>query len=90
MPVLFDMQDRPYGYGVRDDYGLPRLEHALQGCPDTIFIGHGQPFGQKYQQMYLPTIVQAIRKVLLNPVVLFPIDEKVPKSMGGYFSRKWL
>jgi len=44
MPVLFDMQDRPLGYGLRDDYGLPRLEHALQACPDTIFIGHGPTF----------------------------------------------
>lgn len=44
MPVLFDMQDRPYGYGVRDDFGLPRLEHALRQCPDTVFIGHGPTF----------------------------------------------
>ncbi|HCS73457.1 MAG TPA: hypothetical protein DIW17_06250, partial [Clostridiales bacterium] len=44
MPVLFDMQDRPEGYGVRDDYGLPKLEHALRTCPDTVFIGHGPTF----------------------------------------------
>ena len=44
MPVLFDMQDHPYGYGVRDNYGLPKLEHALQECPETIFIGHGPTF----------------------------------------------
>ena len=44
LPVLFDMQDRQWGYGVRDDHGLPRLEHALKECPDTIFIGHGPTF----------------------------------------------
>jgi hypothetical protein len=42
--VLFDMQDRPDGYGLRDDYGLPRLERALKTCPDTVFIGHGPTF----------------------------------------------
>jgi predicted TIM-barrel fold metal-dependent hydrolase len=44
MPVLFDLQDRPEGYGLRDDHGLPRLERALQQCPDTVFIGHGPTF----------------------------------------------
>ncbi len=44
LPVLFDMQDRPEGYGLRDDYGLPRLENALRECPDTVFIGHGPTF----------------------------------------------
>ena len=44
LPVLFDMQDRPEGYGVRDDHGLPKLEHALKECPDTVFIGHGPTF----------------------------------------------
>jgi len=44
LPVLFDMQDRPDGYGLRDDYGLPKLEHALKTCPETIFIGHGPTF----------------------------------------------
>jgi len=44
LPVLFDMQDRPDGYGLRDDLGLPKLEHALQACPDTVFIGHGPTF----------------------------------------------
>ncbi len=43
-PVLFDMQDGEYGYGVRDDYGLPKLERALRECPETIFIGHGPTF----------------------------------------------
>lgn len=44
LPVLFDMQDRPDGYGVRDDYGLPKLEGALKACPGTVFIGHGPTF----------------------------------------------
>ena len=44
MPVLFDMMDRPTGYGLRDDFGLPKLEHALQACPGTVFIGHGPTF----------------------------------------------
>jgi len=44
LPVLFDMQDRPEGYGLRDEFGLPRLEHALQSCPETVFIGHGPTF----------------------------------------------
>lgn len=44
LPVLFDMQDSLNSYGLRDDYGLPRLERALQACPDTIFIGHGPTF----------------------------------------------
>lgn len=44
LPVLFDMQDRPDGYGLRDDCGLPGLEHALKTCRDTVFIGHGPTF----------------------------------------------
>ncbi len=44
LPVLFDMQDRPDGYGLRDSLGLPRLERALQASPETIFIGHGPTF----------------------------------------------
>jgi len=44
LPILFDMQDSPVGYGLRDDYGLPKLEHALQACPKTVFIGHGPTF----------------------------------------------
>lgn len=44
LPVLFDMQDRPDGYGLRDEFGLPRLQRALQHCPDTVFIGHGPTF----------------------------------------------
>ncbi len=44
LPVLFDMMDGPYSYGLCDDYGLPKLEHALKTCPDTVFIGHGPTF----------------------------------------------
>lgn len=44
MPVLFDMMDCAHSYGLRDDLGLPKLEYALQRCPDTVFIGHGPTF----------------------------------------------
>lgn len=44
LPVLFDMQDRPEGYGLRDNYGLPKLERTLRACPETVFIGHGPTF----------------------------------------------
>jgi uncharacterized protein len=44
LPVLFDMQDGVNGYGLRDSAGLPRLEHALQTCPETVFVGHGPTF----------------------------------------------
>lgn len=44
LPVLFDMQDRPDGYGLLDAHGLPRLENALRNCPETVFIGHGPTF----------------------------------------------
>jgi hypothetical protein len=44
LPVLFDMQDRADGYGLRDEFGLPRLERALRACPQTTFIGHGPTF----------------------------------------------
>lgn len=43
-PVLFDMMDSEYGYGLRDDCGLPKLEDALKRCPETIFIAHGPTF----------------------------------------------
>ncbi len=43
-PILFDMKDVPYGYGLCDSLGLPQLEHALQACPETTFIGHGPTF----------------------------------------------
>ena len=44
MPVLFDMNDSEISYGLRDNPGLPRLEHALRECPRTVFIGHGPTF----------------------------------------------
>jgi uncharacterized protein len=44
LPVLFDMMDCQHSYGLRDDFGLPKLEHALQACPETVFIGHGPTF----------------------------------------------
>ena len=44
LPILFDMQDSEDSYGLRDDYGLPKLEHTLQACPETVFIGHGPTF----------------------------------------------
>lgn len=45
-PVLFDMVAKlGYGhYGVVDEPGQPRLERALAGCPQTVFIGHGPGF----------------------------------------------
>lgn len=43
MPVLFDMNVK-ICYGVEDAPGLPRLERALQQCPETTFIGHGPAF----------------------------------------------
>ena len=44
LPIIFDMNDSPINYGLRDDYGLPKLERALQECPDTILVGHGPTF----------------------------------------------
>jgi len=44
LPILFDMNSHPTYYGLRDDPGLPRLEKALQECPETVFIGHGPSF----------------------------------------------
>lgn len=44
LPITFDMNDNPIHYGLRDDYGLPRLERTLQECPETVFVGHGPTF----------------------------------------------
>lgn len=44
LPIIFDMNDNPVHYGLRDDPGLPRLERALRACPDTVFVGHGPTF----------------------------------------------
>ena len=45
LPFLFHIS--PYGtnpYGIIDEKGLPGLEGALKRHPETIFIGHSQPF----------------------------------------------
>lgn len=44
LPIIFDMNDNPVHYGLRDDYGLPRLEKTLRECPDTVLVGHGPTF----------------------------------------------
>jgi len=44
LPIIFDMNDNPVYYGLRDDAGLPRLEKALQECPNTVLVGHGPTF----------------------------------------------
>ena len=44
LPIIFDMNDNPVYYGLRDDPGLPRLERALQECPETTLVGHGPTF----------------------------------------------
>lgn len=44
-PIIFHLYDRFGGsYGLVDDIRLPRLEKALQECPETIFIGHATAF----------------------------------------------
>jgi hypothetical protein len=45
-PVLFHLAAavaHPL-YGVADEMGMPRLEHALKECPETTFIGHAMAF----------------------------------------------
>lgn len=45
LPVTFHMSPQVgYGYGVVDDAGLPLLEQTLRDFPDTLFLGHSQPF----------------------------------------------
>lgn len=45
LPVLFHMSpEEGYEYGVVDEPGLPFLERCLEKFPNTIFIGHSQPF----------------------------------------------
>lgn len=44
MPLTFHIGVKNQGYGVVDDFGLPRLEKALQDFPDLIFLGHSQRF----------------------------------------------
>ena len=45
MPLIFHFQRATCrSYGAVDDPGLPRLERALQLCPDTFFLGHSPCF----------------------------------------------
>ena len=44
MPFFFHIGDKGHGYGVVDDFGLPRLEKVLQMFPTLTFIGHSQRF----------------------------------------------
>ena len=78
LPVVFDMQDRPDGYGLRDDHGLPRLERALQSCPDTVFVGHGPTFWAEISAVVPPDQRAAYPS---GPVVP---GGAVPRLMRGY------
>jgi len=44
LPIIFDMNDNPVHYGLRDEPDLPGLEKALQECPGTVLVGHGPTF----------------------------------------------
>ena len=44
LPVLFHLEDRAEGYGLRDGPGLSAMEYALRECPNTEFIGHSFTF----------------------------------------------
>ncbi|MBQ3542481.1 MAG: amidohydrolase family protein [Oscillospiraceae bacterium] len=45
MPVILHLTHRmTRGYGLYDDFGLPRLEKALQKHPDLKILGHSQLF----------------------------------------------
>ena len=45
MPVILHMTHRmTRGYGLYDDFGLPRLEKALQKYPNLKILGHSQLF----------------------------------------------
>lgn len=45
LPLTFHVAPRAGGcYGCVDEPGLPRLERVLQGCPETTFLAHSQPF----------------------------------------------
>lgn len=45
MPVILHLTHRmTRGYGLYDDFGLPRLEKALQKHPDLKLLGHSQLF----------------------------------------------
>lgn len=44
MPLTFHIGVKNRGYGIVDDFGLPRLEKALQDFPNLKFLGHSQRF----------------------------------------------
>lgn len=44
MPLTFHVGVKNHGYGIVDDFGLPRLEKALQDFPNLKFLGHSQRF----------------------------------------------
>ena len=44
MPLIFHIGERGHDYGIVDDFGLPRLEAALNECPGLRFLGHSQKF----------------------------------------------
>ena len=44
MPLTFHIGIKNHSYGIVDDFGLPRLEKALQDFPNLIFLGHSQRF----------------------------------------------
>ena len=45
MPVILHLTHRmTRGYGLYDDFGLPRLERALQKYPNLKILGHSQMF----------------------------------------------
>jgi len=44
MPLTFHIGVKGKGYGIIDDFGLPRLEKALQDFPNLKFLGHSQRF----------------------------------------------
>ena len=44
MPVDFHIGNPGRDYGIVDDIGLPRLEAAINACPDIRFLGHSQKF----------------------------------------------
>ncbi len=78
LPVLFDMQDRPDGYGLRDDYGLPKLEHALKSCAETVFIGHGPTFWAEISKSVLSDERSGYPKGPIEP------GGAVPRLMSQY------
>ncbi len=78
MPVLFDMQDSQYSYGLRDTLGLPGMERALQQCPETVFIGHGPTFWAEISGAAPPEERAGYPKGPVKP------DGAVPRLMRKY------